>query len=284
MKITFFGTTTLLFDDKKEQILFDAHLTRPSLAKMLFGTLQTNRALCDRILEKHHIDTLKAIFISHTHHDHVLDMPYIAKKCGASVYGSASALNVARGGGVAEDRLHLFDIGDGRNCREFAVGDYKITVFRSIHSKPHWYNNDIGKEITAPLVQPAPRRAFKEGGSFDFLIESKGKRYLIRPSFNYLPHELDGVKTDVLFLGITGIANAKKDERELFFRETADKVQPSLIIPIHWDSFFLSLDSYTRCMPLFIENSWKAFYEISHYCEKNGVSCLIQPPLTSLEL
>lgn len=33
MKVTFFGTTTLLFDDGKDQILFDAHFTRPSIEK-----------------------------------------------------------------------------------------------------------------------------------------------------------------------------------------------------------------------------------------------------------
>ena len=37
MKVTCFGTTTLLFDDGRDQILFDAHLTRPSLARYLFG-------------------------------------------------------------------------------------------------------------------------------------------------------------------------------------------------------------------------------------------------------
>ena len=31
MKVTFFGTTMLLFDDGKDQILFDANVTRPSL-------------------------------------------------------------------------------------------------------------------------------------------------------------------------------------------------------------------------------------------------------------
>ena len=33
MKITFLGTTTLLFDDGADQILFDAHFTRPSIEK-----------------------------------------------------------------------------------------------------------------------------------------------------------------------------------------------------------------------------------------------------------
>ena len=39
MKVTFFGTTTLLFDDGKDQILFDAHFTRPSLVKYAGGQL-----------------------------------------------------------------------------------------------------------------------------------------------------------------------------------------------------------------------------------------------------
>ena len=33
LKVTFFGTTTLLFDDGKDQVLFDAHVTRPSLVE-----------------------------------------------------------------------------------------------------------------------------------------------------------------------------------------------------------------------------------------------------------
>ena len=33
LKVTFFGTTVLLFDDGKDQILFDAHFTRPYLQK-----------------------------------------------------------------------------------------------------------------------------------------------------------------------------------------------------------------------------------------------------------
>ena len=81
LKVTFFGTTTLLFDDGKDQILFDAHVTRPSLGKYIRGAKEsTNTDLCDRIIQMHRIDRLRAIFISHTHHDHVMDAPYIAKK------------------------------------------------------------------------------------------------------------------------------------------------------------------------------------------------------------
>ena len=113
MKITFLGTTTLLFDDGADQILFDAHFTRPSIEKYVVGAyVETDTELCDRLIERHHIDRLRAIFVSHTHHDHVMDAPYVARKCGATVYGSSSAKNVALGGGVPEDKTVVFQHGD----------------------------------------------------------------------------------------------------------------------------------------------------------------------------
>ena len=109
LKITFFGTTTLLFDDGRDQIFFDAHFTRPSIEKYVAGAyVETNTALCDKLIDLHHIDRLRAIFISHTHHDHVMDAPYVANRCRAAIYGSSSAKNVAIGGGVPEERTVVF--------------------------------------------------------------------------------------------------------------------------------------------------------------------------------
>ena len=52
MKVTFFGTTTLLFDDGKDQIFFDVHFTRPSLMKYIFGSQGTDTALADQLLDE----------------------------------------------------------------------------------------------------------------------------------------------------------------------------------------------------------------------------------------
>ncbi|MBR2749335.1 MAG: MBL fold metallo-hydrolase, partial [Firmicutes bacterium] len=93
MKVTFFGTTTLLFDDGKDQILFDAHVTRPSLVRYIFGSGETDRRMADEMISLHHIDRLKAIFVSHSHHDHVMDAPYFASRTGSDIYDSSSALN-----------------------------------------------------------------------------------------------------------------------------------------------------------------------------------------------
>lgn len=279
MKVTFFGTTTLLFDDGTDQALFDAHFTRPSLFKYIFGSAGTDARLADELLAAHPMDRLRAVFISHSHHDHVMDAPYVMDHTGATLYGSRSALNVARGGGVPEGRLVEFKGGE-----TFEAGGYKVRVLPSLHSRPTLLNNDLGQTIDAPLRQPARLRDYKEGGSFDFYVEAGGKRCLIRPSFNYIEGQLDGLRADVLFLGVAGLAKADAATEAKFFAETVDKVRPRLVIPLHWDNFFKRLDRPATGMYPLVERTEVSFYRLARQCEARGIDCLIQPPRTSVEI
>ena len=280
MKVTFFGTTTLLFDDGRDQILFDAHFTRPSLVKYAGnGKSVTDTSLCDKMIKLHRINRLRAVFISHTHHDHVMDAPYIAGQCGAVIYGSESARNVALGGGIPEDRIVVFGHG---SCYE--IGEYKIRILKSLHSKPTILNNDLGVPITEPLAQPAGLREYKEGGSYDFYIEHGEQKILIRPSFNYIEGQLDGIQADVLFLGVAGLAKADRDMEKAFFAETVAKTGAKLVIPVHWDNFFSPLNRPITGMPEFIENTERVFFRAARYCEAHDVNFLIQYPRTSIEI
>ena len=279
MKITYLGTTVLLFDDGKDQIMFDAHVTRPSLFKFAFGKISTDEHMADSLIGRFGIDRLRAIFVSHSHHDHVMDAPYFVNRCGAHIYGSTSTLNVARGGGVPEEKLHSYG-----EQTEYEVGDYSVSVIPSKHSTPGKFNNDLGETIEEPLIQPAKRKDYKEGGSFDFLVKNGGRSYLIRPSFNYVEGQLDGIKADFMFLGTTGLSKATAETRERFFAETIDKVRPRVVIPVHWDNFFIPLDRPVKGMPSFIENTTRSLKILKTECEKRGIRCAIQQPLTTIEM
>ena len=278
MKVTYFGTTTLLFDDGTDQLLFDCHVTRPSLPTYLMGKIASDSNIIDRVIRDFCIDRLKGIFISHSHHDHVLDAPCFAVQCHADVYGSPSALNVARGGNVPEEQLHSY-----AESMEYQVGDFQVRILPSVHSKAHWYNNDLGQTIDAPLIQPARKNRFKEGGSYDFLISHRSVQYLIRPSYNYLEHQMDGIRADVLFLGIAGIANDSAENRQRFFAETVTKVQPHVVVPVHWDNFFVPLFGKVRGMPNIIEDTGKAMHLLTEYCSVHGADCVVQLPLSSMD-
>lgn len=279
MNVTYLGTTTLLFDDGQDQILFDCHITRPSLLRCFMGKLSTDTAIADRIMREFEINRLRAIFVSHTHHDHVMDAPYFANSTGAHIYGSASAMNVALGGGISGDRLHSYD-----KSREYRIGNFTVSVIPSIHSVAHWYNNDLGQTIDTPLVQPAAKKDYKEGGSYDFLIEHQEKKVLIRPSYNFIPGQLDQVRADILFLGIGGLSKDTEERKDRFYAETVEKVQPRMVIPIHWDNFFTPLYDSSKWMTGPLDDPQKAINEAKHYCERKGIHFVHQMPLSSIEI
>lgn len=280
MKITYLGTTVLLFDDGKDQLLFDAYISRPGgLLQAGTAKLKTDKKLAETLIHRFRINRLRGIFISHSHFDHVLDAPYFSQRCHAHIYGSPSALNVARGGDIQEENLHSYE-----DTMEYSIGDFHIQVIPSIHSKAHWYNDDLGQTIDEPLRQPAGKNAYKEGGSFDFLITHKKKNYLIRPSFNYQKGQLDDIRADVLFLGIGGLAKADKKTRNMFFKETIEKVKPELVIPVHWDNFFSKLKRQKYFMPTAFEKANKSLYLLADYCGRQGIDCVVQLPLSSFRI
>lgn len=235
--VTFLGTTSLLFDDGQTKIMIDGFISRPSLQTVLEEPLQTDTAAVDLALTRIGADQLDALFVAHSHWDHALDAAYIAETTGARLFGSASTLNIGRGGGLSEDQLSLFAPGT-----PLSFGAFTVTVLPSKHSPPlPGVNDDLGKEIVEPLAQPAPVSAYVEGGSFDFLIAHGDNAMLVKPSANFIEGALDGVRADVLFLGTATLSNQDPAFQHALYEQSVGTVQPQLVIPVHWDDFFLPL-------------------------------------------
>lgn len=237
VKATFMGVSTLLFDDGGTKLMIDGFFSRHRLATTARQDISTDPAAVDPALERAGVGKLEALFVAHSHYDHAFDVAYVARKTGAQVYGSRSTLNIARGGKVDERQLTEF-----RPGVEYPVGRFRVTVLRGKHSNPiPGINNDIGQTIDCPLGQPASVKAYKEGGSFNFLIRHGTRSFLVIPASNQEPGSLAGVKVDVLFLSTAVLGIQTEKFREDYYRETVGTVRPELVIPIHWDNFFLPL-------------------------------------------
>ncbi|MBK6859082.1 MAG: MBL fold metallo-hydrolase [Saprospiraceae bacterium] len=252
IKITFLGTSALLIDDGATQILTDPYFSRHGLWSVIFSKLSTKKNVVDSICNHYKMDRINGIFVSHSHYDHAFDIGYVAEKTKAPVYGSSSTLTIARGAGICESKLNLFN-----TCEEVVLGDFRITVIPALHSPPAWYNNDIGQTIDCEFKQPACAKKYKEGGSFDLLIKHKDHSIYIKPSANFLFGGLDCITVDVLLLGIGGIGNESKKFKKTYYKETVGKLNPKLIIPIHWDNFFKPLSDLLVLMPRPIDNTSK---------------------------
>jgi len=240
VRVTFLGTTTLLFDDGETQIMTDGFFSRPSLLQIARGNLETDTKAVDAALKKAGVDRLKALFVAHSHYDHAFDAATVAKKTKARLYGSASTLNIGRGGGLADEQMTLFEPG-----KDVTIGRFTVTVLKSKHSPPiKGINDDLGQTIDKPLKQPASARDYKEGGSFDFLIKHGTGSILVSPSSNYVEGALDKIRTDVVFLGTGSLGKQTREFQNAYYDQTIGKVRPRLVIPIHWDNFFRPLDDH----------------------------------------
>jgi L-ascorbate metabolism protein UlaG (beta-lactamase superfamily) len=238
IKVTFLGATTLLFDDGESQLMLDGFFTRPSLFRLI-KNIETDTKAVDAALKRAKVDRLKALFVAHSHYDHAFDVAYVIQKTNARLYGSSSTLNVGRGGDLKEDQMVLFE-----ERKEFKVGQFSVTVLKSKHSPPiKGINDDLGQTIDKPLRQPASAKDYKEGGTFDFLIKHGGKAILVNSS-NYIQDARNDVRADVVFLSTGSLGDQTKEFQDVFYSQTIVKVRPKLVIPIHWDNFFMPLSDH----------------------------------------
>jgi L-ascorbate metabolism protein UlaG (beta-lactamase superfamily) len=244
VKVTFYGTTMFLLDDGQTKLLFDAFITRPSAeitARSLQGEplIQTNQAILDAWLARPEVGKPVAVFAAHSHHDHAMDIAYVAQKTGTQVYGSESTLNIARGGDIPEAQLSRYQLG-----KEIMFGDFTVTVLPGRHAlNPNPFPDDRGILILEPLRQPAKLLDYTEGGAFDFLIKHGNHRILLK-GHTYIPEVLDRIQADVLFLSVSPLAAGDLQSPDVFYDETVGRVKPKLVIPTHWDQFFLPLSEH----------------------------------------
>lgn len=254
LTVQFFGVSTLLFDDGQDQILIDGFFSRPSLAQVVFQKIHSNPALVQQIIQQQHLQRTRAVLVTHSHYDHALDVATLADQLPhAKIIGSSSTLNIARGGQVSEQQLSTVEPWKARH-----FGRFSITAIPSQHTPPTSVNNDLGQEIIQPLKQPARFSDFKEGHSFDYLIEHSGQRILVKASTGTVPNQFKNLQVDVLFLGIAQLSKQSAEFQQQYLAQTLGALKPKTVVPIHWDNFFKPLNEPLQFLPHLADNTTKS--------------------------
>ena len=172
------------------------------------------------------------ILVTHTHYDHVLDVPHIALKTHASVIGTESTENVMRAYGVPEEQLLTV-----RGGEDYEFGTFSLKVIPSIHSAldhKHYFSSE-----TAPATLKAPltlKQIHPEGGTLAYLVRFHGHQILAFGGMNYIAGELEGLQPDVALVGAAG---SRKEIYNYTGRLMHILHYPPLVMPTHWDNFLL---------------------------------------------
>ncbi|TQV70142.1 MBL fold metallo-hydrolase [Exilibacterium tricleocarpae] len=252
LEVTYFGTSTLLISDGETALMTDGFFTRPDLGTLLFAGLAPDRQLITRALRQAGITSLAAVIPVHSHHDHAMDAPEVARQTGALLVGSESTANIGRGWGLPEHQIRV-----PRSGEPLRFGRFTVTLLVSKHAPMPRLIARIsghGKSIEQPLQHPAALGDYKEGGSFAVVIEHPEGNLLVQGSAGYVPGLLQGIQADTVFLGIGGLSKQSAAYREAYYRETVAAVGASRVIPIHWDDFTLPYSTPLQPMNLLIND------------------------------
>lgn len=206
----------------------------------------------------------KAIFISHSHYDHLFDTPYIVEnhiKRAIDVYGSSSTKNILKS---VLDSNYLNVLPNPAVCLNdsvvdhnwIAVGEnYRVLPIQSEHG-PHFrllvpfklFSGEVDDVIKGYNHSTAKTGAnkWKEGNTYSFLIDklSNGKtvfRIFIqssasKPTLGFPPqHILDQKKVDLAIIGAASFSYIKGKN---YPWRLIKYLEPKQLLICHWEDFF----------------------------------------------
>ena len=248
--VTWLGVTTLLFDDGETQILIDGFFSRPSVADILLDRPVANDAPnINYAMNEFRMRRLAAIIPVHSHFDHAMDVGAIANRSSASILGSDSTAQIARGAGVPDDQITVVE-----GTTSFEFGAFKVTMLPIGHAPIGWGGSvPFDGVIAEPLTMPQPVSAWRMGGGFTVVIEHPQGTALIQGSSAYRKYELKDIAADVVFLGVAQLNSLGRDYAELYWQHTVTATGSHSVYPIHFDDFMLPFGE-VELPPKFIDN------------------------------
>jgi L-ascorbate metabolism protein UlaG (beta-lactamase superfamily) len=188
-----------------------------------------------------------AIIVGHTHFDHALDVPAIARNTGALVYGSRSAAALCLSAGVTPSKIVDVEEALSTAGYESEVGPFHLRFVPSAHSRLVLGKVPLPGDIDDCDALPMRLHHYKCGAVFGVEIRVAGRTLFHLGSAEIVEQSLSKMARGDVDLLLCCVAGWTKGER---FPERAVKaLSPRSILLSHWDDFFRPLDEKVRALP-----------------------------------
>jgi L-ascorbate metabolism protein UlaG (beta-lactamase superfamily) len=201
-----------------QRLAIDPFFTRPSLAG-LFRPVMPNETLAKRKLP-----ACNAVLVTHSHWDHVMDVPAILKYTGARAYGTANTCALLRLHGIPEGQVQEVSPGD-----RLDLGAFKVEVIRGQHSRIP-FGSIFNGPINPRLQPPLRLQDYRQDACLGYCIRVMAEKVLVCAA---APQP-------------AGVVFAVAQEAQAYYLDLLKQAQPHTFVPIHWDDFLRPLDQPLR--------------------------------------
>ncbi|HZS37752.1 MAG TPA: MBL fold metallo-hydrolase [Polyangia bacterium] len=237
LRIRWLGTAGHVIETATTTVLIDPFLTRPRLWRLLGRLEPDEAAITARVPAR-----VDAVLCGHSHYDHLLDAPAIARRTGARLYGSASTCAFGRAAGLPDAQLGLVPPEGAR----FTVGDLDVRFVPSRHGRILFGRVPFDGAVAAPPPLPARAWHYRMGGAYGILMRAHNTSVYHNGSADLVDAELapSDVRADVLLVGLAGRRSTPR-----YLARLIDALAPKVLVPTHHDAFFAPLDHGLHLLP-----------------------------------
>lgn len=229
LRLDWLGTAGFRFAYEGHTILIDPYVTR-----VPFGRFMRRRVTApDPTAIARWADRADAILIGHTHFDHALDAPAIARANQCKVYGSSSLAQLMAVSGAPELAVEV------EPYRTYAVGPFEVTFVPSLHSRLGLgLTVPMGGELTCDHLDELTPQAYRCGQVWGIHIAVAGATFYHQGSADLIDDAIRHRGVDYFLCGIAGRRFTRN-----YCARILGKLEPRVVIPTHYDDFFRPLDA-----------------------------------------
>jgi L-ascorbate metabolism protein UlaG (beta-lactamase superfamily) len=177
--------------------------------------------------------TVVGVLVGHTHFDHAVDTPAMAREHGCPALGSRSLqalmdLHGVRTLAVVVEPLDIHDL-----------GPFRVTFVPSRHAKVVLgLRVPFAGELTCRSLDRLTPSAYRVGQVWSFLIEVAGIRLYHQGSADLIDDAVPRGGVDVFLAGIAG-----REFTPDYWTRVLTRLEPAVVVPCHYDDFFRPLGS-----------------------------------------
>ncbi|OEJ43009.1 MBL fold metallo-hydrolase [Streptomyces agglomeratus] len=238
------GTSGWRIDVDGRTVLFDPYLTRFKTGLFDGGFKPGTKLRSDPELVREHIGRPEIVLVSHSHWDHVADVPHIAKSTGAQVVGTETTFHLLVAFGVDPAQISVVK---GGEVLDF--GGLTVEVVSSLHSRNKRHSYFAPGTLSAPPAA-APRTIsdLPEGDTLAFQVTtgSGGPSAFLMGASDFSQRAVQGLRPDLAMVAVPSSASTSRYVPRLL-RALG---RPGVVVPVHWDNFEEPLSEPPRRDPV----------------------------------
>ncbi len=171
------------------------------------------------------------VLVGHTHFDHAVDAPALARRHRAPAYGSESLGHLMRLHGLGDLAVEVVP------HQQYEIGPFLVRFVPSRHSKLILGRKvPMAGELTCDHLHGLVPTAYKCGAVWGIRIEVAGVTLYHQGSADLDDEEIGDEPVDVFLAGVAGRSVTPR-----YWERILPRLDPAMIVPTHYDDFFTPL-------------------------------------------